>query len=157
MTVVQNDLTGLILAAVAALAMIPSAKADSSVPDDGQAGVEATLAKVNALVARGGSAKEIADAFYEDDLTITGDGETGLYPDLKSFMKRLEIYSTNPTCRLNVVNKIRTSNTLAVAWVQEHCDAHGHESAEDYRILYVFRKSPKGWRTTMELFQKGTF
>ena len=44
MKVVQNDLTGLILAAVAALAMIPSAKADSSVPDDGQAGVEATLA-----------------------------------------------------------------------------------------------------------------
>jgi hypothetical protein len=156
MTVVQKELTRIALAAVAALVMYPSADAASVVPEDGKAGVEATVAKVNELVARSASAKEIADVFYEDDLTITGDGEKGLYPNLKSFMKRLEVYSTNPTCRLNVANKIRTSNTLAVAWIQEHCDAHGTESAEDYRILYVFRKSPKGWRTTMELFQKGT-
>jgi hypothetical protein len=155
MTVVQKELTSIVLVAVAALAMFPSAKAGSMVPEDGQAGVEATLAQVNAQIARGASAKEIADVFYED-LTITGEGEKGLYPDLKSFMKRLEVYSTNPTCRLKAVNKIRTSKTLAVAWVQEHCDAHAKESAEDYRILYVFRKSPKGWRTTMELFQKGT-
>jgi ketosteroid isomerase-like protein len=127
------------------------------VPADARVGVEATLNKVNDLFAKGGSAQQVADVLYEDDLTVTGEGEKGLYPNLESFMKPLAGYLTNPTCRLTLADKIRHSGNLAVAWVQEHCDHHGAEKAEDYRIMYVFRKSSKGWRTTMELFVSGTF
>ena len=133
------------------------AYADEAVPADAEAGVAATISKTNELVARGASAKEMADVLYEQDLTIIGEGEKSLYPNLKSFMKPLAGFLTNPTCRLEVVNKIRHSGNLAVAWVHEHCDAHAAEPVTDYRILYVFRKSSMGWRTTMEMFGVGTF
>jgi ketosteroid isomerase-like protein len=126
-------------------------------PAGARAGVQATLTRVNELFAKGGSAQEVADVLYEDDLTVTGEGEKSLYPNLKSFMQPLAGYLTNPTCKLSLVDKIRHSGNLAVAWVHEHCDAHGAEKAEDYRIMYVFRKSSKGWRATMELFVSGTF
>lgn len=137
--------------------VVPLASAANAVPADAKSGIEATLDKTNELLAKGASAKEVADVMYEDDLTIIGEGEKALYPNLKSFMKPLEGYLTNPTCRLKVVDTIRHSGSLAVAWVQEHCDAHGSEAAEDYRIMYVFRKSAKGWRVTMEMFGAGKF
>lgn len=147
----------IVLATTFAMGSAPFASADDGEPADAKAGVEATISKTNALVAKGASAKEVADVLYDEDLTIIGEGEKSLYPNLKSFMKPLEGYLTNPTCRLQMVDKLRHSGNLAVAWVHEHCDAHGIEAAEDYRIIYVFRKSAKGWRATMEMFGVGIF
>jgi ketosteroid isomerase-like protein len=135
--------------------LLPAVAAE--VPTDPKAGVEATLNKVNELFAKGGSAEEFADALYESDLTVTGEGEKALYPNLKSFMQPLAGYLTNPTCKLSLVNKVHSSGNLAVAWVQEHCDDHGTERAEDYRIIYVFHRGAKGWRATMEMFVAGKF
>ncbi|MGE3599233.1 MAG: hypothetical protein AB7N70_27175 [Dehalococcoidia bacterium] len=124
---------------------------------DVEAGINATFAKVHELLARGASGAEVAEVLYEDDLTITGEGEKGLYPDLKSFIEPLHAYTRNPTCRLKVVDKVRHSGDLAAAWVAEHCDAHEKDAAEDYRMIYVFRNGPKGWRVTMEMFAVGNF
>lgn len=121
------------------------------------AGINATLRKTEEILKRGGSAQEIAEVLYEPDLTIIGEGEKSLYPDLASFMEPLAAYVTNPTCTLTVVDKIRHSGDLAVAWVAEHCDAHEGNPAEDYRIIYVFRNGEKGWRSTMEMFGVGKF
>jgi ketosteroid isomerase-like protein len=136
----------------------PSAlSAPESGHDDAQTGIETVIKKYNALVARGASAKEVAELLYEDDLTIIGEGEKSLYPNLASFMKPLEGYLGNPTCRLALVDKIRHSGDVAAAWMLEHCEVHGNSPKEDYRVLYVFRKGTKGWRVTMEMFGAGTF
>src|SRR5262249_46208194 len=119
--------------------------------------IEAVIRKGEAIGARGGSAQEIAEAFYEDDLTFVDEGEKALYPDLKSFMQPLQDYTRNPTCRMKVVDHVRHSGALAVAWVAEHCDASGKAPAADYRVIYVFRNGKKGWRVTMEMFTTGKF
>lgn len=127
--------------------------------DDARAGIQTTIDKSNALMKRNGSVKEFADIFYEDDLMIIGEGEKSLYRGLPSFMKRLEFYMQDQThCSLKIIDPIRHSGKLAVAFIQEHCDpAKPGEAEEDYRILYVFRNGAKGWRVTMELFTPGVF
>jgi ketosteroid isomerase-like protein len=121
--------------------------------------VKATIDKTNALMKRNGSLKEFMDVFYEDDLLITGEGEKVFYRGLKSFEKPLAGYLANQTnVTLTVLDPVRSSGNMAVAFIHEHEEpAKAGESPDDYRILYVFRKGPKGCRVTMELFTSGTF
>ena len=147
-----------IAAAVVGCISAASLAAETAKPDDARAGIERTLQKVDALVKkRGASVREVAEALYEDDLMITGEGEKGVYRDLATFKPRLEFFMKNaPTCSLKIVEPIRHSGNLAVSFVAEHCDAPaaGGE-ASDNRVIYVFRKGAKGWRVTMEMFGMG--
>ena len=145
------------LVAVSAVLLSPTAAAAH--PGAARLGVQATIDKTNALLKRGATAKEIADAMYEDDLFITGEGEKGSYRDLKSFMGPLAEYVADGSrCTLEIVDPIRHSGNLVVAFVFEHCAAaKPGEKDEDARILYVFRKGVKGWRATMETFTWGRF
>jgi ketosteroid isomerase-like protein len=124
-----------------------------------RAGVQKTLDRVNALLKKNASAQVIADAMYEDDLMITGEGEKGLYRDLKSFIGPLAEYvKDGARCDLKVVDPIRASGELAVAFIFEHCvAAKAGEKDDDARILYVFRKGAHGYRVTMELFGWGAY
>jgi hypothetical protein len=137
--------------------------APTSLADTPEAGVEQTISTLNALFARGASVAEIADAMYDgDDVVITGEGEPVAYRSLKSFMPRLEVYLANiRQCRLSVVQPIRHSGTLAAAFIAEHCAAGalnaGATADADARLLWVFRKSAKGWRVSLEMFSFGKF
>lgn len=124
-----------------------------------RAEVQNTLDRVNALLKKNAPVQAIADAMYEDDLMITGEGEKGLYRDLKSFMGPLAEYVKDGSrCNLKIVDPIRASGDLAVAFVFEHCSAaKAGEKDDDARILYVFRKGTHGYRVTMESFGWGTF
>jgi hypothetical protein len=144
---------------VAVSAVVWSTTAAEARPGDARLGIQATIDRTNALLKRGASAREIADVMYEDDVFITGEGETGAYRDLKSFMGPLAAYVADGSrCTLEVVDPIRHAGNLAVAFVFEHCAAaKPGEKDEDARILYVFRKGAKGWRATMESFTWGKF
>jgi hypothetical protein len=142
------------------IAISPTGKAaESAASDPARAGIERTLDKVNALLKQKASAQDIADALYEDDLMVTGEGEKSLYRDLKSFMEPLAHYlEGGERCALRLVDPIRHSGSLAVAFVFEHCAPEkAGEAGEDARIMYVFRNGTKGWRATMETWSWGTF
>jgi hypothetical protein len=143
--------------AVATSSSASSQAAGKTEADDARTGIELTLNKVAEMVAKGAPVNEVAHALYEDDVMITGEGEKALYPNLSSFKARLEYFLQDAAgCSLNIVDPIRHSGNLAVAFVREHCkaaDAGG--TASDARVLYVFRKGSKGWRVTMEMFGSG--
>ena len=124
-----------------------------------RAGVQKTIDRVNALLKKNASAQVIADTMYEEDLMITGEGEKGLYRNLKSFMGPLAEYvKDGARCNLRVVDPIRASGDIAVAFIFEHCAAATTgEKDDDARILYVFRKGTHGYRVTMEMFGWGTY
>ena len=124
-----------------------------------RAGVQKTIDRVNALLRKNSSAQVIADAMYEDDLMITGEGEKSLYRDLKSFMGPLAEYVMDGArCDLKVVDPIRASGDLALAFIFEHCAAaKAGEKDDDARILYVFRHGAHGYRVTMEMFGWGAY
>jgi hypothetical protein len=124
---------------------------------DAAAGVKLTIDKTNALMKRSGTVKEFMELFFEDDLTITGEGETVTYKGLKSVENPLAAYLARQSqCKMTIIDPVRSSGSLAAAFIQEHCSpAKQGEKPDDWRILCVFRNGPNGWRVTMELFTSG--
>jgi len=125
---------------------------------EARAGIQKTIDQVNSLLKRNASAQEIAAVLYEDDLMITGEGDV-YYSNLASFMGPLAEYVKDGSrCHETIVDPIRASGNLAVAFVLENCAAaSAGDKEENYRIMFVFRNGPHGWRATMEHFSAGTF
>lgn len=146
----------LLLTATCATAPVTARPSRTSIAT-AKAGIDKTLANVNRLLARGTNAREVADMLYADDLQIAIEGERPFWRNLPSFLPKLEEYVTQP-CTLAAIDPIRASGDLAVAFVSEHCPATkaGAED-ENYRMLYVFRSTPRGWRVTMEMAIAGRF
>ena len=127
--------------------------------DDARAGIQATIDKTNALQKHNAPAKDIAAALFEDDLMITGEGESKGYTGLASFIDtftRLSASAAN--CDLSLIEPIRSSGNLAAAFLSQHCTAtKAGEKDEDSRVLFVFRNGAKGWRVTMGHWSGGKF
>jgi hypothetical protein len=141
----------------ASFGLISAASGDQPMTPDIAAQLTVAMNKAVAIAHQPGQTKALAESFYEDDLTITGEGFDKFYPNLPSFMDTLAEVTKNPTCNLRLIGKPETSGRLAVSWFAEHCDTYKDMPAEDYRILYVWRKGQKGWRVTMESFSRGKF
>jgi SnoaL-like domain len=135
----------------------PLQAAGTTHTDDARAGIQLTMDTVDAMVTKGAPVKDIAAAFYDNDLMVVGEGEEHLYINLASFISRLEFFLKNGgKCSIKLVDPIRHSGNLAVAFAAEHCvAADAAATASDARVLYVFRKGSKGWRVTMEMFGSG--
>ena len=142
--------------AVLALAAGLSTSADRN---DVRSGIQATIDKTNSLQKRNAPGREIAAALFEDDLMITGEGESKGYTGLAAFMDtfvRLSAGAAN--CDLKLIEPIRSSGTMAAAFLSQHCTASkAGEKEEDSRVLFVFRKGAKGWRVTMGHWSGGAF
>lgn len=119
--------------------------------------IEAMMTSVDRLVKSRAPVHEIAEAFYDPELLITGEGEKGLYRSRTEFMKPLESFVANGgNCTLKIVDPVRHSGNLAAAFVSEHCKGTDAKSPDsDARILYVFKKGTSGWRVTMEMYGGG--
>jgi hypothetical protein len=157
----QIVMVGSALALCCEIFGMPSAASAGQGADDvaATAGVKLTLDKANALMLRSGSVKALMEALYEDDLVITGEGQTVTYQSLAAAAKPLADYmDLQAHCKMTVIEPVRSSGNLAAAFIQEHCDpAKKGEKPDDWRILGVFRNGAKGWRMTMETFSGGVF
>jgi ketosteroid isomerase-like protein len=124
---------------------------------DARTEIEAMLTSVDRLVKSRAPVEEIAEAFYDPELLITGEGEKGLYRSRAEFMKPLESFVANGgSCVLKIVDPVRHSGNLAAAFVSEHCKGTDSKNPDsDARILYVFKKGANGWRVTMEMYGGG--
>jgi ketosteroid isomerase-like protein len=145
--------------AIGAALTLAAGLAVSADRNDVRDGIQATIDKTNALQKRNAPGREIAAALFEDDLMITGEGESKGYIGLSSFIDtfvRLSAGAAN--CDLKLIDPIRRSGNLAAAFLSQHCAASksGGEE-EDSRVLFVFRKGAKGWRVTMGHWSGGKF
>jgi ketosteroid isomerase-like protein len=127
--------------------------------NDVRDGIQATIDKTNALQKRNAPGREIAAALFEDDLMITGEGESRGYVGLASFIDTfIRLSASAVNCDLKLVDPVRSSGNLAVAFVTQHCTASkAGEKDEDSRVLFVFHKGVKGWRVTMGHWSGGKF
>lgn len=147
------------LTAISLAAAIAPGFAAAADLSQARAGIQSTVDRTNALFHRSASAEEIAAVLFEDDLMVTGEGEKGSYRDLKSFMGQLAAHTAaGPRCTLAIVDPIRSSGDLAVAFLSEHCTpAKAGEPDEDTRVMFAFRKGAHGWRVTMASFSLGKY
>lgn len=142
-----------------AIALAAGLSASANDRNDVRDGIQATIDKTNALQKRNAPGREIAAVLFEDDLMITGEGESKGYTGLASFMDtfvRLSAGAAN--CDLKLIDPVRSSGNMAAAFLSQHCTASkAGEKEEDSRVLFVFRKGEKGWRVTMGHWSGGAF
>ncbi len=147
------------LIAIGSALTLAAGLAVSADRNDVRDGIQTTIDETNALQKRSAPGREIAAALFDEDLMITGEGETRGYKGLASFIDtfvRLSAGAAN--CDLKLIDPIRSSGNLAAAFLSQHCTASkAGEKDEDSRVLFVFRKSAKGWRVTMGHWSGGTF
>ena len=120
-----------------------------------KAELDSVFDRAAVVLNNGGSAKDVADVFWDDDLHIVGARESHLYRDLRSWVGPFQEYLGHRNTQLSIVGEPRISGDLAAVFVHEHADTYKEFPAEDYRMLCVLRKGPKGWRVTMEMFMPG--
>jgi fermentation-respiration switch protein FrsA (DUF1100 family) len=127
----------------------------ASSPSVIKAELDSVFDRAAMVLNNGGSAKDVADVFWDDDLYIVGERESHLYRDVQSWVGPFQEYLGHRNTRLKIVGEPRISGDLAAVFVHEHADTYKEYPAEDYRMLCVLRKGPKGWRVTMEMFMPG--
>ena len=151
-------MAGVIGAASAILWMAAISSVVAGVPRSGaEAGVKALIERTNAVMKNHGGLKEFEDTFFEDDVMIAGEGDKTFYRSLKEFEKPLAGYVAGQSrCSLRVLDPVRSSGSIAAAFVQMHCNpAKAGDAPVESRILYVFRNGKKGWRAMMEMYTGG--
>jgi fermentation-respiration switch protein FrsA (DUF1100 family) len=120
-----------------------------------KAEIAALFERASMVLNNGGSANDVAKVFWDDDLNIVGPRENRLYTNVQSWLGPFQEYLGHRNTQLRIVGEPRISGDLAAVFVHEHADAYKEYPAEDYRMLCVLRKGPKGWRVTMEMFGPG--
>jgi ketosteroid isomerase-like protein len=151
-SIAKKNVSGL-MTAVAGVSLLVSgaSRADDREVVAARAGIQASIDKLLDSIRKGGSAEEAAKLWYTDDLTLSLTG--GKYwHDLASFMPTLKEWVAYPLCDWKLDDQsVRASGKMAAAFVIETCS--GMKAGDPpmvMRSLYVFRKTPAGWRATHE-------
>jgi hypothetical protein len=120
---------------------------------DIKAELEAVFGETGRLLNGSGTAQEIANAFWDDDVRVLSADR--FYPDLESWLKDFQSETGREhSAQFSFVGEPQISEDLAAVFVHEHEEL---PEPADFRMLCVLRKGPRGWRVIMEMWGPGTF
>jgi ketosteroid isomerase-like protein len=141
----------------------PSSAA-APVEDATRTQIENTLRSVEQALVRGDSATAISRMMYAENDMLTGEGQEGstrgMTGTVKDFQEWLDsLGSAVKTCKFSIVDPVVASSTTFSSFVQLHCNANppALTKDQDYRVIYVWRKQPEGWRVVLEMYLSGRF
>jgi len=132
-------------------AIIGTAHAEDRAVTEARTGIQSAMDTLVAALKKGTTAEEAARLWYTDDLVLSMTGAK-YYHGLDSFMSTLREWVAYPVCDWKLdASSVRASGNLASAFVIETCAPNkAGEPPMVMRSLYVFRKTPEGWRATAE-------
>src|ERR1700722_15280333 len=133
-----------------ASAVTPSADATRSQ-------IELALRAIEQALARGDSAAMISKMMYADNDRLSGEGQSGstrgMAGTIKDFQEWLESLGPGGAqgCKFAIVDPVVASSLTFSSFVQLHCSANPPvlPKDQDFRVLYVWRKEPDGWRVVL--------
>jgi ketosteroid isomerase-like protein len=151
--------------AASCLGLLPQrASAGAPIEDATRAQIEQALRSVEQALARGNSAVSISKMMYAEDDMLAGEGQAGSTRGIAGTIKDFQewIDSLGPavrTCKFAIVGPVVASTTTFSSFVQLHCNANPPALVkdQDYRVIYVWRKQPDGWRVVLEMYLSGKF
>lgn len=125
--------------------------------------IELALRTIEQALARGDSATVISKMMYSDNDRLTGEGQSGstrqMAGTIKDFQEWLESLGPGGAkgCKFTIVDPVVASSLTFASFVQLHCSANPPVLAknQEYRVLYVWRKLPDGWRVVLEMYLSG--
>ena len=121
--------------------------------------VEAAVNEIQAAVAGGQSAAKVAELLYTNDIIIVGEGGLPAARGKQAALAAMEAHwaSLGPDgvkrCKLALAKDpgVASAETYASFFVL-HCDpmSPSAEQIPDVRGIYVWQKTPQGWRVALE-------
>jgi ketosteroid isomerase-like protein len=125
--------------------------------------IELALRTIEQALARGDGATAISRMMYAENDRLTGEGQSGstrqMAGTIKDFQEWLESLGPGGAkgCKFTIVDPVVASSLTFSSFVQLHCSANppGLPKDQEYRVLYVWRKLPEGWRVVLEMYLSG--
>ncbi len=146
------------LLAVCLIGGVGAATADAAAPSAREE-IKAALDAQYAAIVGGISAAKFAELLYTPDVVIVGEGDTGLKHGIKTAISELEAHwaSLGPDgvkkCKVSLAEgpAVQSAKTYA-SFAVLHCEPNppAVKEAGDFRVLYVWKKLPQGWRVALE-------
>jgi ketosteroid isomerase-like protein len=125
--------------------------------------IELALQAIEEALSRGDSATAISKMMYAENDRLTGEGQSGstrqIAGTIKDFQEWLQSLGAGGAkgCKFTIVDPVVASSLTFSSFVQLHCSANPPVLPKDqeYRVLYVWRKEPVGWRVVLEMYLTG--
>ena len=127
--------------------------------------IEQALRAVEEVLARGDSATAMSKMLYAENDLIIGEGQDGSTRGMAATIKDVQEWmdSLGPGgtkgCKYTIVDPVVVSATTFSSFVQLHCKANppALPKDQDYRVMYIWKKRPEGWRVVLEMYISGKF
>jgi ketosteroid isomerase-like protein len=123
----------------------------------------ANLHKVEAALARGDTAEQVARSLYADNVLMVGEGETGSSRGMDVAIKDVQGWmdSLGPNggkgCKYSIPDPVVASEKTFTSFVLLVCKANPPVLPEDQqlRMVYSWEKRSDGWRVVLEMWALG--
>jgi ketosteroid isomerase-like protein len=144
---------------------IGDAMAAESVAAKSRAEIERVLAAVEQGFARAEDATTLSKRLYADDVVMVGEGATLASRGMKAAIQDVQEWydSLGPngmkTCKYTIADPVVASSTTFSSFMLLHCAANPPKlpDGQDLRMMYIWKKGPKGWRVALEMYAPGKF
>jgi hypothetical protein len=151
------------LAALLAGVVSPSSSATTSTADVTRAEIEHALQAIERALARGESAAALSKMLYAENALLAGEGEDGstrgMAATIKDYQAWIDSLGPGGTkgCKYTIVDPVVASATTFSSFLQLHCKANPPVllKDQDWRLIYVWKKQPEGWRVVLEMYASG--
>jgi ketosteroid isomerase-like protein len=122
--------------------------------------LESVIRVAVAALAGGGDAAEFADLFYADDAVVVGEGWPVATRGVPALVSKLDVmfkeWGGRPRMNLILLEPILTEESVATTLVDARVLPSTPGAAEErYRVLYAWKRGPRGWRVVLEMFAVG--
>lgn len=127
--------------------------------------IRAFLAGQEKANAQGLSASDLAKRFYMPHVTIIGEGESEAKRGMEAAVKALQDWNDylgpggQKGCHFTMQEPVVSAGDMASAYAVLSCKPNPPklEKGETIRQLFVFKRTPAGWRVAQEMWQAGNF
>ncbi len=125
--------------------------------------IEQALQAIEKALARGDSAAALSKMLYAENDLIAGAGEDGstrgMAATIKDFQEWIDSLGPGGTkgCKYTIVEPVVASATTFSSFLQLHCKANPPvlPKDQDWRLMYIWKKQPEGWRVVLEMYVPG--
>jgi ketosteroid isomerase-like protein len=123
------------------------------------------LGQVTTALTRGDPAEQVTKMMYADDVLIVEPGrDSPLSRGIPAATKAVQEWMDDlgpggvKSCHFTVIDPVVSSANTFSSWLNLLCKASPSKKEDsNARLLYVWRKTPDGWRVTLEAVEEGKF
>jgi ketosteroid isomerase-like protein len=141
-----------------------AASAEDAAAAQARVDVTQMAAKAQGLFEKGASAEAFVNAVYDDNVVMMGGtpgakkGKAAVLVEVKKWFDYMGPGGIKG-CKYTMEQPAVVSATTYASFFNLHCEANPPyvKEAGDYSEMYIWKKTPQGWRIALEMWLEGAF